>query len=195
MVFPELLLAELRHRGISLRELADLAGVNHTTLSKMINHNQRPAAATVRKLAPLLGKTEDELLTLAGYRSGQQAPARPRSLDDALREVEHLRPIAVPVMELEAGQLVTRDYEYLPPQSGGARHRPHYFAMRVTGDEMVPLIGPGDTIIVDPDTPAAAGRIVVAIVDGTRMVVMREGEPVDDPVQILGVVIRVTKAL
>src|SRR5207253_897408 len=56
-----------REKGFTLRQLADLAGVDFTYLSKIENDRvpYTPAADTIRTLARALGADPIELLTLA----------------------------------------------------------------------------------------------------------------------------------
>ncbi len=57
-----------RDRGLTLRALAEAAGVDHTYLSKIENNKPgfKPGAETVRALASALGTDSLELLMLAG---------------------------------------------------------------------------------------------------------------------------------
>ena len=57
-----------RERGLTLRALAEVAGVDHTYLSKIENSKPgfEPGANTVRLLAAALGADTLELLMLAG---------------------------------------------------------------------------------------------------------------------------------
>jgi transcriptional regulator with XRE-family HTH domain len=57
-----------RERGLTLRALAEKAGVNHTYLSKIENSKPgfEPGAETIRSLASALGADALELLELAG---------------------------------------------------------------------------------------------------------------------------------
>jgi transcriptional regulator with XRE-family HTH domain len=57
-----------RERGLTLRALAEAAGVDHTYLSKIENNKPGfvPGAETVRALASALGADPLELLTIAG---------------------------------------------------------------------------------------------------------------------------------
>jgi transcriptional regulator with XRE-family HTH domain len=57
-----------REQGLTLRALAEAAGVNHTYLSKIENNKPGfvPGAETVRALASALGADPLELLVVAG---------------------------------------------------------------------------------------------------------------------------------
>lgn len=214
MGFADLIFAELQRRNVSLREFSDLAGVDHSTLSKIINDGRRPAPVTIRKLAPLLGQTEDDLLTLVGHRSAKQPPSRPRTADDILIDLQRNLPIAVPKVKQVAsagpGEAEAEEYVYLPPRGG---RRPKLFAIAITGRCMEPEICAGDTVIVDLEQAPTPGRIVIATVTedgvtqtlvkrlierrGVRYLAPNGGQAiqVDERVNIVGVVVHVGRDL
>ena len=59
---------------LTLRELADISGTSPSHLGRIERGERFPSARVLRKVAKPLGFDEDELLTLAEYRS-PQAPA------------------------------------------------------------------------------------------------------------------------
>ncbi len=67
MTFGRRLRELRRQRGLSQRELADLADIDFTYLSKIENDKTAPPSEKViRKIAASLGANVDELITLAG---------------------------------------------------------------------------------------------------------------------------------
>lgn len=197
MPLPDLIFQELRRRNVSLRELAELAGVTHSTLSKIINHGQQPSPATVTKLASVLGQTEDQLLTMVGYRSATQAPPRPQPL----------MPITVPVYDQPvsagSGEPSIQQYLYFSPDTGIP---PSWYGLPVIGSCMVPHLFEGDVVVVDPEGHPEPGDMVVAEIDheqalvkwftkrrGTLYIEPERGEAVpfdEEHVRIVGVVMK-----
>ena len=59
---------------LTLRELADMSGTSPSHLGRIERGERNPSAHVLRKIAKPLGFDEDELLTLAGFRSSP-APA------------------------------------------------------------------------------------------------------------------------
>jgi len=162
MSLAEMLFQEMRRRDVSLRELAQTAGVSHSTLSKIINHNQQPTPETVRKLAGILGHSEDDLLIVAGHRTGK--PARTRLLPTL--------PIAVPVYDQPVsagkGEPAIQQYLYFAPDSGIP---PGWYGLPVIGSCMVPHLFEGDVVVVDPEGQADPGDMIVAEIDHEQALV------------------------
>lgn len=154
--FADLLFQELRRRNISLRKFAELSGVDQSTFSKIVNEGSQPSPTTIRKVAPFLGKDEDELLSLVGHRSARPAPARPQPL----------MPVVVPVYDHPVGaggrEPAVQEYMYLPPET---TIRPGWYGLPVRGTCMVPRLNPGDVILVNPDGMPDPGDMVVFDMD------------------------------
>lgn len=198
MTFEDVIFHEIQKRNISLRKFADLAGVDPSTFSKIINDGAQPSTATIRKLVPLVGKTEDELLVLAGHRSESPAAAVPQPL----------LPVAIPVYDypISAGQGVPplQQHIYLPPDID---IRADWYGLPVHGECMFPLLLNGDTVIISPSATPEPGDMVVFDMDNERglvkwlrkkrngelWLVPEKGEPIafeDDRIRIVGVVMR-----
>jgi SOS-response transcriptional repressor LexA len=152
MTLADLVFGELRRRDVSLRELARLAGVSHSTLSKIVNHGLIPEPETVRKLAPILGRSEDDLLTLVGHRSEKSLPPRPQPL----------MPYAIPVYDMYVsagvGEPHIQQYLYMGPDEGVPAD---WFGIPVRGECMVPVLFPEDVVIVNPNAEPRDGDMVV----------------------------------
>ncbi len=80
-------LCEMRKRsGLTLRELAEMAGISHTTLSRYENGHREPRLRAVQSIADALGITVEEIMSLAQsleYAEGEGAeyvPAAPSTL-------------------------------------------------------------------------------------------------------------------
>lgn len=197
MSFADLIFEELRRRNISLRKLAELADVDVSTLSKIINDGARPSTTTVRKLAPLLGRDEDELLFITGHRSERPAPARPQPL----------MPFAIPVYDMWVsagkGEPHIQQYLYLGPDEGIPAH---WFGIPVRGECMIPWLFPGDIVVVNPDAVPRDRDIVVFDLEHEKALVKwyrkgkrgdrfvpEHGDPIpfdEEKTRVVGVVMR-----
>lgn len=153
MDIADLIFAELRRRDMSLRAFADLTGADHSTLSQIRNRKQVPSPGTIAKLAPFLGRSEDELLTLAGHRTqGFLVASRPQPL----------MPYAIPVYDepvsAGTGERSIQGYLYLGPDDGVPAD---WFGVPVRGECMVPVLFPGDVVVVNPRGEPRNGELVV----------------------------------
>ena len=63
IVFNLWLRRQMRERRMSQRQLAVLSGVNHSTVSRLLNHDRQPSLETATKLARALRKAGGELDT------------------------------------------------------------------------------------------------------------------------------------
>lgn len=162
MTFVDLIYAEMRRRNVSQRKLAEIAGVDPSTVSKIINEGYRPSPGTIRKMAPILGKTEDELLSLVGHRSEAPTPARPQPL----------LPYAIPVYDMYvgagAGEPHIQQYLYMGPDEGIPAD---WFGVPVRGECMVPVLFPEDVVIVNPHATPRDGDLVVFDLEHERALV------------------------
>lgn len=215
-MFRGLIWDDLDRRGWSASQLADEAGLSRATLSHILNQKRRPSPETCRKLAPLLGKDEDELLELAGHRTSSATRRRPLSRDELLDRLQAVDAIEVPVYDIEASAAPSRhlladepdDYRYLPARRHYRRGRVR--AIRINGRCMEPALRDGDEVFIDTEAEHADGQPVLAVVgdalhikrlmsrgDGWALAPENGGGEivVDDTVHILGVVIGVWRQL
>jgi transcriptional regulator with XRE-family HTH domain len=84
---------------LTLRELGAASGVSASHLGRIERGERFPSARILRKIAKLLGATESELLTLAGYLSPQPSTgaetAKPGQLDPYVASVLSQEPLEV----------------------------------------------------------------------------------------------------
>src|SRR5262245_13716558 len=92
--FGELVRREREAKEIGLREMAKMIGVSPTYLSKIERDEfPPPAEDKVRKIAEIIGRDPDELLTLAGRVASDLTDIirqRPREMADFLRAAKGL---------------------------------------------------------------------------------------------------------
>lgn len=205
--FGDWLGQQLAWREWSPADFERRSKTSKANISRWLSNDRLPDPASCQKIADALRIDLNEILMRAGHLPARSTRQRPRSFEDLFHEMEMERPIAVPVVEQLAsagsGEAAV-GYVYLPPMPG---KRPNLFAMRVTGDCMIPRLFPGDTIIVDPEKVPESGRLVVAVAghdwdqvlvkcfmveNGRRWLKPERGKaiPVDETVRIVGVVVK-----
>jgi len=85
--------------SLTLHELAAASGVSASHLGRIERGERFPSAHTLRKIAPPLNSSEDELFTLAGYLSPQppSEAEKPgvRRLDPYVAEVLSQEPVEI----------------------------------------------------------------------------------------------------
>ncbi len=74
---------QLQQRGLSMRRLARLAGVDHSMISKVLQGKRRAYPDFLRAVAPHLGVPYEDLLVLAGFLDGGVSPTTRKALDQA----------------------------------------------------------------------------------------------------------------
>lgn len=199
---------ELRERrGWTRSQLAAYAGVDPAYITNLEHGKMvRPGAEALERIARALG------VPLHVLTQGLIPPPPPRPPQDLLRELERSMPIAIPLLSgsISAGPGSIVDYEYVPREPPFSERPEAFLALPVRGDCMEPIISDGDVVIVDTQTEARPGDIVVAEHDGQVYVkelgfhqgrpalIARQGqEPIliDETTAVRGVVIRVIKRL
>jgi len=146
-------LRELRKsKGITLRALAEVVGVNFSTISNIEAGRERCSERVLRQLAEALGADVDMMLAKAGYRPMPFRVLGNIAAGEPIEATEHI----------ETFDLT----EHFDPES-------HYM-LRVRGDSMIlDGINDGDLAIVKHSARARNGQTVVAIVDGEEATLKR----------------------
>ncbi|AHE55521.1 LexA family protein [Sphingomonas sanxanigenens] len=137
---------EIRNaKGLTMRDLADKMGVHFTTLAKIERSERRLSLEWMERIASALEVTPTELI---------EAPVKPQ-----LRMVPLIG--SIPAGPL---RLAVEDPMGMVPAVGGG---PNAFALRVSGDSMDRVFGPGAIVLIDPDD--------IALFDG-KIYAVRTGE-------------------
>jgi len=164
----QLILDALARHGWKPMDLARASGVNHPTLSKIMNMRVQASAESCEKLAPLLGVTLEELLALAGR---GPAAGRPPTRDELLERLLAVDATEVPMYDVTASASPSRsilndtpaDYAYLPERRRYARGR--IKGITVRGNCLAPHILDGDQVFIDTQAEYQDGDLVLAVVD------------------------------
>lgn len=171
--FTSWLRQQMSRRGLRPGQVAAMAGVTPSTVSKWLAGNTVPDPESCGRLAVLFGRPVAEVYVAAGHPSPEYVP-EPRdlvTLHDRAQELLAELPVEVPVYDqlVSAGEghAATIDRIYLPPARGRGRR---LFGLPVRGTSMAPGILEGDTVVIDPDAAPRDGDTVVASV-GDEVVV------------------------
>lgn len=165
--------AELERRNISLRQLAYIAGVDHSTLSKIARGMQAASPRTIRKLAPTFGMPPEDLLRMAGHPERGDRGARripqyrpPRTVKDLLEQVQRALPIEVPIYDqLVGGQPGTDEREDVIYWPVKAEAGPYLVATEMREDCWHPQISSGDLVVIDTREPRYPANQVIAVTE------------------------------
>ena len=165
MTTGERLKALRKERGYSQEDVAKMLGIGRTTYLKYESGENKPSRK-LKELASLFGVTTDYLL------GRDSAPAARPAASESARK----KGVRIPVLghvvagiPIEAVQEYD-DWEEIPEEMA---RRGEYFALRVTGDSMKPVICNGDVIIVRIQPDVDTEQIAVVGVNGNEATVKK----------------------
>lgn len=146
-------LRELRKaRGLTLRALAEVTGVNYSTISNIEAGRERCSERVLRSLSEALDADVEMMLAEAGYRAMPFRVLGNIAAGEPIETTEHI----------ETFDLT----EHFSPSD-------HYL-LRVRGDSMIlDGIHDGDLAIVKHSDMARSGQTVVAVVEGEEATLKR----------------------
>jgi transcriptional regulator with XRE-family HTH domain len=155
--------------------LSERSGVGQSTISRILNGEDSPAARTLTKLAAVFSAQLDDFFREEGHDPGL---TRKHPLPDtAAPEPAIKMPAFRNVPVVGAAKLDSNGYfEQLAGDSAGGHvtvsgAAPSAYALRVRGDALHPVIRDGWVIVAEPDQPLTPGEfVVVGLQDGRRMV-------------------------
>lgn len=159
-MFWDNLFALCKQHGTSPNAVAKIIGVSSGSVTKWKN-GAVPSSKYVSAIADYFGISADSLLG---------------TITEGSVELLPLTVYAVPLYEnVSAGLGVYADsrivgYEHIQCRKDEVKQ---YFAAKVVGDSMYPLIDNGDTIIVKKDADVKSGDIAVILIDGEEAIVKR----------------------
>jgi transcriptional regulator with XRE-family HTH domain len=112
-------------RDLSIRAIADRAGISPTTVQKILNGATRsPDAESLRKIGDVLGVSLDRLLELAGVEPGPEPFILPSHADMLTeRERRVVRAVVRQILE-SAGRIKPRDDQDTPQDGAVVPLRP-----------------------------------------------------------------------
>lgn len=148
-----------KQHGTSPNAVAKIIGVSSGSVTKWKN-GAVPSSKYVSAIADYFGISSDSLLDCT----------------ESSVDILQLPVYAVPLYEnVSAGLGIYADsrivgYEHIQCRKDEVKQ---YFAAKVVGDSMYPLIDNGDTIIVKRDADVKSGDIAVILIDGEEAIVKR----------------------
>lgn len=155
-------LKELRLKaGLTQKQLADILGVDRTSVVKYETNRNGPSSEMLEQLADYFGVTVDYLLG-RDIESSFSSPSR--------------KGVRIPVLgDVAAGipiEAITDiiDYEEIPESMAKSGD---YFGLRVKGKSMEPQILEGDVVIVRKQHDVESNDIAVVLVNGDSATVKR----------------------
>lgn len=206
-------------KRISARALSMAIGRSEAYIQGLesgLRNKEVPREPIVRSIARELGTTVDFLVY--GIAAGQQdepekKPKRRYTLAEILRNIGAW-PVVNNAIRLEQQASAGKGRGALIPQGlEGVETVPiiedgQLYAMRVTGNCMVPEVKPGEIVHFDPDRTPEDGDLVVATQDGEKALVKwyedqgtmqylvpLEGEPIliDESIEVIGVIKKIER--
>ena len=164
------------NKGLSTREVYELAKVSNSYLSLVENGHRRASAVVLKKLAPVYGVDYLDLYVKAGYADLAE-----------YEKAEMLKKIgAIPLSDIETVKIpilgtVKAGYDYLAQENIidyiafkiDGSDKENYYALNVVGDSMEPLFDDGDTVIVHKQDDFENGENCVVLINGNEATIKK----------------------
>lgn len=160
------------NKGLSTREVYELAKVSNSYLSLVENGHRRASAVVLKKLAPVYDVDYLDLYVKAGYA-------------DLAKEEQRNNLNTIPLAELNQTEIpvlgkVKAGYDYLAQENiigyesiDNVPDPENYYALQVTGDSMEPLFSDGDIAIVHKQDYFESGNTCIILVNGDEATVKK----------------------
>lgn len=168
-------------KDLSLREVDKLTGISYTHLNMIENGKRNVTPALLRTLANLYGLDYLDLYEKAGYID---------LVNDEKRNKYKIDELGNPVKEVPLLGTVKAGYDYLAQENwigtvdvdaSLVKDGSEYFALKVHGDSMSPVLVENDIVIVKKQDDFETGDIVVAIINGDEATI-KKGKKTDNSI-------------
>lgn len=168
-------------KDLSLREVDKLTGISYTHLNMIENGKRNVTPALLRTLANLYGLDYLDLYEKAGYID---------LVNDEKRNKYKIDELGNPVKEVPLLGTVKAGYDYLAQENwigtvdvdaSLVKDGSEYFALKVHGDSMSPILIEDDIVIVKKQDDFETGDIVVAIINGDEATI-KKGKKTDNSI-------------
>lgn len=168
-------------KDLSLREVDKLTGISYTHLNMIENGKRNVTPALLRTLANLYGLDYLDLYEKAGYID---------LVNDERRNKYKIDELGNPVKEVPLLGTVKAGYDYLAQENwigtvdvdaSLVKDGSEYFALKVHGDSMSPVLIENDIVIVKKQDDFETGDIVVAIINGDEATI-KKGKKTDNSI-------------
>ena len=175
-------LKQLRQsKGLSLREVNKLTNISYTHLNMIENGKRNVTPALLRNLAQLYSVNYIDLYEKAGYID--------LANDEKLNNCK-IDKLGNPVKEIPILGTVKAGYDYLAQENwigtvdvdaSLVKDGSEYFALKVHGDSMSPVLVENDIVIVKKQDDFETGDIIVAIINGDEATI-KKGKKTDNSI-------------
>ena len=146
---------------ISLREVEKLTGVGYSHLSMIENGKRNVTPALLKNLSRIYGIDYIDLYEKAGYLDLAESERLKNNSTDNKRVFPLLGTVKAGYDYLASENIigyVTIDKKLADPEN--------YFALKIVGDSMQPVMYEDDIIIVHRQSDVESGQIAIVLVDG-----------------------------
>lgn len=157
------------NKGLSTREVYELAKVSNSYLSLVENGHRRASAVVLKKLAPVYGVDYLDLYVKAGYADLAEDEKNNILKNIGAIPLSDIQTVSIPILgTVKAG------YNYLAQENIidyiGFKLKKNdienYYALNVVGDSMTPLFDDGDTVLVHKQDDFENGDNCVVLING-----------------------------
>ena len=148
----------------STYDVNKLCDISQSYLSLMENGKRKPSAIILKKLAPIYNLDYIDLYKKAGY------------IDLIQDETNNSKIVKIPILgTVKAGydwlaEENIVDYITLKEDLPNAKE---YYALKITGDSMLPLLSEGDLVIVHDQDDVESGQTAVILINGEEATVKK----------------------
>lgn len=172
-------------KGLSTREVYELAKVSNSYLSLVENGHRRASAVVLKKLAPVYGVDYLDLYVKAGYADlaeYEKNNNKSDKLSDQLKNIGTIYMSNTDLVKIPLLGTVKAGYDYMSQENwtgyvdvekdivkGGQE----YFALKVHGDSMSPTLIEDDIVIIKKQHDFENGDIIVAIINGDEATIKK----------------------
>lgn len=148
------------NKGLSTREVYDIAKVSNSYLSLVENGHRRASAVVLKKLAPVYGVDYLDLYVKAGYADLAEYETK-KEPQSAVVFVYGTIPAGIPIECIE--DILDTEEISSDMLKGGKQ----YFGLRVKGNSMFPEYLDGDTLIIEKVEDCENGQDCIVMVNGS----------------------------
>lgn len=172
-------------KGLSTREVYELAKVSNSYLSLVENGHRRASAVVLKKLAPVYGVDYLDLYVKAGYADLAEYEKNNNKSDNISDQLKNIGTIYMSNTDLVKIPLlgtVKAGYDYMAQENWTGyvdvekdivKDGQEYFALKVHGDSMSPTLIEDDIVIIKKQNDFDNGDIVVAIINGDEATIKK----------------------
>lgn len=168
-------------KGLSLREVNKLTDISYSHLNMIENGKRNVTPALLKNLAKLYNLDYIDLYEKAGYID---------LIEDEHRTKYKIDILGNPITEIPLLGTVKAGYDYMAEENWEdmidvdknlIKDGSEYFALKVKGDSMLPVLVEDDIVIIKKQDDFENGDIVVAIINGDESTI-KKGKKSDNSI-------------